>query len=65
MVSSYTLGWLVALAFAIGAAAGGSLEMLHWRKKVSTLRSEVLRQRDLLRQHQLVGDMTTNRRSQW
>ena len=62
MVSSYTLGWMVALAFTLGAGAGGSIEVLHWRKKVLALKAEVLRQRDLLRQHQLIEEM---KRSPW
>ena len=46
-ISSYAIGWMVALAFTMGAAAGGSIELLHWREKFAKLRGELLRQRQL------------------
>jgi len=36
---------LVALAFVLGSAAGGSIELLHWRPKVLALQAEVVRLR--------------------
>lgn len=45
-MSDDAVACLVALAFVMGSAAGGSVELLHWRPKVIALQAEVLRLRE-------------------
>jgi len=45
--SSYAIGWVVALAFTMGAAAGGSVELLYWQLKITQLRTQLQRERQL------------------